>query len=179
MEYTPSPLPTLPLPTLSSSHSPPSPPPPTPHPLSLPTQLHPLIPPSPPVPSFHCYCCCCMPNTFSFHRKSRSKMKSIVWNNENSTDCELPGKQPQQGPLTAIPSPFLLAPAPYSPSPFSPSHPLTPLPLPLPVEPDLFSRQEVVRKPKGTSHLSVLLEQYSKLAANPFFEFGKFNGEVS
>ena len=49
------------------------------------------------------------------------------------------------------------------------------------VDPSLFPPQEVTKKPVESepSLLSVLLAEYNKRSANPFFEFSKFNGEVN
>lgn len=49
------------------------------------------------------------------------------------------------------------------------------------VDPTLFPRQDIPERPKDTqpSTLSRLLVEYDKRSANPFFEYSKFNGEVS
>ena len=51
------------------------------------------------------------------------------------------------------------------------------------VDPEMFPRHEVVKREKQEhpepSPLSVLLAEYSKISANPFYKFSKFNGEVS
>ena len=56
-----------------------------------------------------------------------------------------------------------------------------PLPTHCAVDPSLFPPQEITKKPPDTkpSLLSVLLAEYNKKSANPFFEYSKFNGEVS
>ena len=49
------------------------------------------------------------------------------------------------------------------------------------VDPSLFQKKEVpprVTKKKHASTLAVLLEEYDKRSANPFFEYSRFNGEV-
>lgn len=48
------------------------------------------------------------------------------------------------------------------------------------VDPSLFPRKEIQKRPKETepSRLSQLLAEYNKLSANPYFEYGKYNGEV-
>ena len=49
-----------------------------------------------------------------------------------------------------------------------------------PVDPDMFPRREVVKKEKSSepSALAMLLAEHSKISANPFYKFSKFNGEV-
>ncbi|XP_064400650.1 target of rapamycin complex 2 subunit MAPKAP1-like [Halichondria panicea] len=47
------------------------------------------------------------------------------------------------------------------------------------VDHTLFPRQEIPQRSKDTqpSRLAQLLAEYNKLSANPYFEFGRFNGE--
>ena len=52
---------------------------------------------------------------------------------------------------------------------------------PVDADPTLFPRQEIPQRSKQPepSRLAQLLAEYSKLSANPYFEYGRFNGEVS
>ncbi len=49
------------------------------------------------------------------------------------------------------------------------------------VDTTLFPRQKIPQRSKDTqpSRLAQLLAEYNKLSANPYFEYGRFNGEVS
>lgn len=49
-----------------------------------------------------------------------------------------------------------------------------------PVDPSQFPRQEIPKRPKDKepSTLALLLAEYNRRSANPFFGFSKFNGEV-
>ena len=50
-----------------------------------------------------------------------------------------------------------------------------------PVDPTQFPRKEIPKRPKDPrpSTLALLLAEYNRRSANPFFGYSKFNGEVS